>query len=240
MGLYSDNKGKVRELNVYDEPVQEIKPVNIVNGIGHHYITELVVSSGCRLDISKEKIIFSDKAIFNIDGTTLNITGVRDNTINIDGRNSSVSINMNGNSVTIVNGVITNGSLEGTRMGVESHESEVQENAVKELCLEDFDLNIKRIKLSGQSSIASVEPSFFKDLIQVRLSGQSSFYLNDVIMPSTYFRISGQSKVLLYSCTADSIDIDISGQSKMEGSRIHCNDINKDISGQSKVIMRAD
>ena len=238
MGLYSDNKGKVRELNVYKDPTPIIP--KMVNGLGQHYITELVVSSGCRLDISKEKIVFSDKAIFNIDGTTLTITGVRSNTISINGNDSAVSININGDSVTIVNGVITSGSLEGTRMGVASHESEVQENAVKEISLEDFDLNIQKIKLSGQSSIASVEAGFFDKLFQVKLSGQSSLYLNDIKVPNTYFRISGQSKVLLYNCTADSLDIDISGQSRIEGSRIQCNDINKDISGQSKVIMRAD
>lgn len=232
MGLYSKHKGASVDLS---SPALETpaSTQTFTNDLEKHLVYDIVVSGNCKVDMVKDDFLFGDNATVKLDGTTLTITGASSNTMNFSSNNGNIVIS--GSNISIINGVVQMDTPGGSIGSTDEIEG-----AVKELSLDDYDMQIKRIKLSGQSSLSSLDQKRFQKLQSVRLSGQSRLHLNDIVTRDTYFRASGQSTISLLNTTHDSIEIEASGQSKVIGRRIHSRTIDKQVSGQSQVELRAD
>jgi len=193
-------------------------------------INKITMSGAVSASLENDKVVFKENTIVEVKDKELILytEGNLCNNISIVGGSSGIVIN--GSSI-IVNGKDISDLINEASKTDTSKESE----GVLEFDLSMYELNIKKINMSGQSGLNFSEDVSLNKLRKVSLSGQSNITLEQQSIDDLTIGCSGQSRVSMYNITLDELDISCSGQSHVSGRKVTYKEIDKHMSGQSRI-----
>lgn len=186
----------------------------------------------------KGNMLFSDKKFeVEVNGETLIISNSGSNSIVINNGTIVNSFSGCSNSTISISGcgdIVINGTKIDIN-DINSADNNSEDNGVLEYNLEDIN-TLQEFILSGQSSLNLDSLTNKLGSIEVSLSGQSSFSIDNAHLFSVNANLSGQSSFDMEESVIESnIDITTSGQSTANVRNSSCNVINAFTSGMSKI-----
>lgn len=186
----------------------------------------------------KGNMLFSDKKFeVEVNGDTLILSNAGSNSIVINNGTIINSFSGCSNSTISISGcgdIVINGTKIDIN-DLNSTDNDSVDSGVLEYNLEDIN-TLQEFILSGQSSLNLDSLTNELGLIEVSLSGQSSFSIDKAHLFSVNADLSGQSSLEIENATIESnINITTSGQSTANVRNSTCNVINAFTSGMSKI-----